>query len=196
MGGCRSPLGWGGRAGIAPRGWGGGRGAPATPAVTRTFFALCMRLPAVEVLVAIDAAVRSKLTDTDSLRRYADAATGSAGARRLRSLAELAQPAESPMETRLRWLLLQAGLPDPQVQTDLHDVDGRFVGRADIYYPASRLVIEYDGANHRERLVEDNRRQNLIINAGFRILRFAAADVLNQPDIVVSRVRSALIPHR
>ena len=88
--------------------------------------------------------------------------------------------------------MVQAGLPHPEVQTDLRDVEGRFVGRADLYYPESRLVIEYDGSNHRERLVEDNRRQNLLINAGFRILRFTAADVVNEPDIVAARVGSAL----
>jgi very-short-patch-repair endonuclease len=164
----------------------------ATTTVPRTLFDLSLRLPPVEALVAVDAAVRAQLADKESLARYAALAEGRAGARRLRSLAELAQPAESPMETRLRWLLLQAALPQPQVQVELRDGEGRFVGRADLYYPRSRLVIEYDGTNHRERLVEDNRRQNLLINAGFRILRFSAADVMNQPDVVAARVRGAL----
>ena len=96
------------------------------------------------------------------------------------------------METRLRWLLLQAGLPRPQVQTALHDSDGRFVGRADLYYPEARLVIEYDGVNHRERLVEDNRRQNLLMNAGFRMLRFTAADLRQRPEIIKAMVGKAL----
>ena len=138
--------------------------------------------------MAIDAALRLRLTNK--------AALGGAGTRSLRSLAGHAEPAESPMETRLRWLLVQAGLPRPHVQSDLHDGAGRFVGRPDLYYPTARLVIEYDGSNHKERLVEDNRRQNLLINAGFRILRFTAADVNNEPDIVAARVRSALIPPR
>jgi len=38
------------------------------------------------------------------------------------------------METRLRWLLLSAGLPQPEVQVDLRDDDGDFLGRADLYY--------------------------------------------------------------
>jgi very-short-patch-repair endonuclease len=94
------------------------------------------------------------------------------------------------METRLRWHLLQAGLPRPQVQTELRDADGRFVGRADLYYPASRLVIEYDGANHRDRIAEDNRRQNGLINAGYRILRFTATD---SPEVITTQVQRALI---
>lgn len=82
------------------------------------------------------------------------------------------------METRLRWLLIQAGLPRPEVQTNLGDGSTRFFGRADLCYPEARLVLEYDGVNHRERLVEDGRRQNLMINAGFRLLRFTATSTI------------------
>jgi G:T-mismatch repair DNA endonuclease (very short patch repair protein) len=96
------------------------------------------------------------------------------------------------METRLRWLLIQAGLPAPEIQVDLHDADQQFPGRADLYYPARRVVIEYDGGNHRELLVEDNRRQNLLINAGFHLLRFTAADIYGRPDVVAAQVRGSL----
>jgi very-short-patch-repair endonuclease len=154
---------------------------------------LCLRYPAIDALIAIDMALRARLTNAVALSRYADDAQGRAGAGRLRILATLAAPAESPMETRLRWLLVQARLPRPEVQTNLHDADGRFVGRADLYYPAARLVLEYDGGNHRDRLVADDRRQNLLVNAGFRLLRFTAADVLNRPDGVQAQVRSALL---
>ena len=96
------------------------------------------------------------------------------------------------METRLRWLLISARLPRPEVQAELHDSSGRFVGRADLYYPAARLVIEFDGGNHRERLVADNRRQNLLLNAGYRLLRFTSADVFQRPEVVVAQVRGML----
>ena len=169
------------------------RGLRATT-LRRTLIDLCLRLPEVEALVAIDMAVAASLADPASLVRYADASNGRAGARRLRSLAALAASAESPMETRLRWLLIQAGLPHPEVQINLRDSSEQFVGRADLYYPSARLILEYDGGNHRERLVEDDRRQNLLINAGFRLLRFTAADIHRQPDVVVAQVRAALAP--
>lgn len=60
------------------------------------------------------------------------------------------------------------------------------------YYPQARLVLEFDGGNHRERLVEDDRRQNLMINAGFRLLRFTAADINSRADVVIAQVRDAL----
>jgi very-short-patch-repair endonuclease len=138
--------------------------------LARTFGDLRRRLQRVEVLVLADQALRLGRGRFD----------------------DLAEPAESPMETRLRWLLLEAGLPRPQVQVPLHNLAGRFVGRADLYYPQARLVIEYDGTNHRDRLIEDNRRQNALIDAGFRILRFTAADLRERPDAVVAQVRNAL----
>jgi very-short-patch-repair endonuclease len=66
------------------------------------------------------------------------------------------------------------------------------VGRADLLYPANRLIVEFDGRNHQNRLVADDRRQNLLINAGYRILRFTTADLRTQPHVVVAQVRAAL----
>lgn len=157
------------------------RGLRAT-SLCRTLADLCPRLPAPEALVLMDAALLLRRTTKSIL----------AGHRSLLPLIELAEPAESPMETRLRWLLIEAGLPRPQVQSVLRDPDGRFVGRADLYYPVAHLVIEYDGANHRERLVEDNRRQNAVLSAGFRLLRFTAADINQRRDAVTMQVRRAL----
>jgi very-short-patch-repair endonuclease len=137
------------------------------PATTlkHTFADLSRRLSRVELLVLADEALRLKLGRFD----------------------EFAEPAESPMETRLRWLLIQAGLPRPEVQVKLS------FGRADLYYRSARLVIEYDGDNHRDRLVEDNRRQNALINAGFRVLRYTASDVFQRPGFIVTQVRQALV---
>jgi hypothetical protein len=42
-------------------------------------------------------------------------------------------------------------------------------------------ISEYDGSIHRENLTGDNRRQNRMVNAGYRLLRFTAADVLSAP---------------
>jgi very-short-patch-repair endonuclease len=82
------------------------------------------------------------------------------------------------------------------VQANLRDDSARFVARVDLYYPQARLAIEYDGGNHRDRLVEDNRRQNALVNAGYRLLRFTAADIHGRPDVVVAQVRAALDARR
>jgi very-short-patch-repair endonuclease len=147
------------------------RGLRATT-LARTFRDLSRRLSTVELLVLADAAQRM------GLGRFH----------------EIAAPAESPMETRLRWLLINSGLPSPEVQTDLYAATGEFVGRADLYYRHVHLVIEFDGGNHRDRLVSDDRRQNLLVGAGYRILRFTTADVRSRPDAVVAQVNAALAP--
>jgi uncharacterized protein DUF559 len=84
------------------------------------------------------------------------------------------------------------GIATPHVQFDLTDEQGRFVGRADLYYSSARLVVEYDGLNHRDRLIQDNRRQNVILGAGYQLLRFTAADIRERRDAMVSQVRTAL----
>jgi very-short-patch-repair endonuclease len=96
------------------------------------------------------------------------------------------------METRLRMLLVLSGLPKPKVQVTLRDDSGVFLARPDMYFPGHRLVVEYDGATHRVSLAADNRRQNHLIEAGCRILRFTARDVIDTPAAVVSIVRRSL----
>jgi len=111
---------------------------------------------------------------------------------KLRRAVELAEPAtESPMETRLRLILVMGRLPRPRAQVPLHDQQGRFLGRPDLYYPEHKLGLEYDGATHRDTLVEDNRRQNRLLNAGIRLLRFTAADIYGTPESVIEQVRRA-----
>ena len=158
----------------------------------RTLRDICVLESKLEALIALDLALHLRRISKLALSAYVGGAAGLPGARRLRRLLELAEPAESQMETRLRWLLFEAGLPRPEVQTDLRDEQGNFLGWADLYYPAAHLVIEYDGGNHRERLVSDDRRQNLLINAGYRILRFTAADIYGRPEVVVAQVRGSL----
>jgi len=109
----------------------------------------------------------------------------------LRRTVRLADPrSESPMETRMRLELITARLPRPSVQAALRDATGNFIGRSDLYHPDRRLVIEYDGENHKDRLVADLRRQNALVNAGYHLLRFTAAD-LRTPGSVVTQVRRA-----
>ena len=93
-------------------------------------------------------------------------------------------------------LLVVTRLPRPRSQVSIYDHEGRFLGRPDLYYPAHKLGIEYDGGTHRDNLVEDNRRQNRLLNGGIRLLRFTAADIFRTPDSVIAQVRSALSQHQ
>jgi very-short-patch-repair endonuclease len=138
-------------------------------------------------------ALHKRLLQPDDLRSWVSAHPRYPGIARLRRTIELAEPTtESVMETRLRLLLVMARLPTPQAQVSLYDEAGNFLARPDFYYPLHRLGLEYDGAQHRENLIGDNRRQNRLVDAGYRLLRFTAADVLSAPDSVVALVRRAL----
>jgi len=168
------------------------RGHPTTSAV-RTLADLGRRLPLVEAVAALDRALHQRLLKSDDLRSWVCSHPRYPGLARLLRTIELAEPAtESVMETRLRLLLVIAGLPRPQAQVSLYDEAGHFLARPDFYYPLQRLALEYDGAYHRENLTRDNRRQNRMVDAGYRLLRFSAADVLSAPESIVALVRSAL----
>lgn len=168
------------------------RGMRAT-SIVRTVCEVCSTLNLVEAVVVADQALHGDLVRVEQLRSWAKVHSGHRGIRNLRSVIVHAEPAaESPMESRLRMVLILGGLPRPKAQVPIHDRWHRFVGRPDLYYEDCRLGIEYDGGVHRESLAEDNRRQNKLLNAGVRLLRFTAADVLRAPDSVVSQVCAAL----
>jgi hypothetical protein len=124
----------------------------------RTAVDLGSRRVLLDAVIALDMALHKRIVDLTDLRSYCEENRGAKSIARLRRAIELAEPAtESPMETRLRMLLVMARLPRPRAQVPLHDQQGRFMGRPDLYYTEHKLGLEYDGATHRDTLVEDNR---------------------------------------
>ncbi len=164
---------------VMVRGW-------RTTSIVRTLRDLCSRLSVTEAVVVLDMALHARIADLTALKTGATSKL-----RRVLSFAESAT--ESPMESRLRMLLCLGGLPRPQAQVPLTDRRGRFLGRPDLYYPDHGLALEYDGGIHRDRLVQDNRRQNRLVSDGIRLLRFTAGDILRTPDLVLSQVRAMLV---
>jgi hypothetical protein len=168
------------------------RGLPTTSAF-RTTVDLGSGRALVDAVIALDMALHKRIAGLTDLRTFCEANRGAKRVAKLRRAIELTEPAtESPMETRLRMLLVMARLPRPGAQVSLHDSHGLFLGRPDLYYASHKLGIEYDGGTHRDSLVEDNRRQNRLLNGGIRLLRFTAADIFQTPESVIEQVRSAL----
>jgi very-short-patch-repair endonuclease len=165
----------------------------ATTSALRTVADLGGRKSLTEGVVFADLFLHARLVTFAELRCHIGEHPRAKGIARLRRVVDLAEPkTESTMETRLRMLLVLAGLPRPEVQAPIRDDHGHFLGRPDLLYRVQRLVLEYDGGNHRDRLVEDDRRQNGLVGAGFRLLRFTAADVYRTPDGTVVQVRQGL----
>jgi hypothetical protein len=118
------------------------------------------------------------------------------GCARARAVLPLADArAESPMESVVRWLFHAAGLPSPELQYIVRDSAGRFLARADFAWPDRRVLVEFDGDVHRERdvFVRDTRRQNLVVAAGWTVLRYTSADALGRADDMVEEIRRALV---
>lgn len=148
----------------------------------RTAFDCLRWLRGAERLVVADALTHAGLTDVDELCRYF------AGKRRLRNLRigerllDLVEPrTESPMETRLRMVLVDAGLAPPHAQWEVRDAWGGLVGRLDLAYPDARIGIEYDGAEHWQQRRADDRRRAAIRELGWDVLVFSAEDVYSTP---------------
>ncbi|MFC8501918.1 DUF559 domain-containing protein [Pedococcus sp. NPDC057267] len=100
------------------------------------------------------------------------------------------------MESRLRMLLVLAGLPEPVVNHIEYDDWGRWVRRYDLSYPELKLAVEYDGRQHAEsqrqweRDVE--RREDLDVE-GWRVVVVLAKGVHREPERTLDRVVAALV---
>jgi hypothetical protein len=146
-------------------------------------------------LLAVTDQLLDVLCTPAQLQAHLDRRPAGRGSGRARRVLPVADPrAESPMESVLRWLVHEAGLPAPVPQHRIHDADGRFLARVDLAWPDRRVLVEFDGDVHRDRgvFVRDLRRQNALVAEGWTLLRFTSADVLGTPDAVVTGIRRAL----
>lgn len=174
------------------------RGVTLTTA-RRTAFDLARRLDLVEAVVAVDAlAGRAGFAPAALLDLTRDHPRAR-GRRRLPAVVDLADPeADSPMETRLRLVLVLHGLPRPVVSHVVRDERWRTVAWLDLAYPDALLGIEYDGDDHRERgrFVHDLERDGRLAELGWEVLRFTARDVYLRPEQTAARVRRVLEARR
>ena len=101
---------------------------------------------------------------------------------------------ESPQESRLRLLIVRAGLPEPETNVDLGD-DWFFIGRVDLYLRAWNVAVEYEGDQHRidpQIFARDLNRQEAPAASGVLVLRVAKGH-LRRPREVARRVLAALV---
>ena len=101
--------------------------------------------------------------------------------------------ADSAPETFLRLALVDAGLPEPELQVRIVAGDP-YSPSADLGYRARRIAIQYDGGHHltREQQSRDNRRDACFHSAGWRYFKFNADDLANDFRRAAGLVRAAL----
>jgi len=164
-----------------------------TPA--RTAYDLARWLPLMDAVPAVDTLRWSTEVSLPAIaaidRRY----PGSRWRSRVSGVLALSDAgAHSVMESRCRLALVLRGLPRPRTQYPIMVPGLDWAIHLDLAYPEHRVGIEYDGAGHRSRAAQrvDNERHNLLLLAGWTILRFTSDDVLRTPDAMALTVRQAL----
>lgn len=158
------------------------------------FVTAARELGLVELVAAGDWLVRLELTTPEELVRAADAARGPATTRARRAAALVRRRVDSVQETRLRLALVLAGLPEPEVNPTVR-AKGRHVGRVDLLLRRWRIVVEYEGDQHRLDRRQWNRdvwRQERLVEDDHTLVR-VTAERMRAPRTVVLGVHQALV---
>lgn len=157
------------------------------------FVAAAVRLNLLELVTAGDWLVRLKHVRPASLIACAKDSTVARVGLARRGAALVRQRVDSPRETRLRLCLVLAGLPEPACNVVLGTTDEP-IGRVDLVYLEFKLILEYEGDQHRTDLRQwntDIARQEAFADEGWSIIRITAARI-RRPREVVDRVLQAL----
>ncbi len=160
----------------------------------RTAFDIGRALPAADAIPILDALLNATGIKPADVVTVADRHPGTRGIRRLRAALELVDGgAESPQETRVRLLLVAAGLPKPETQIEFRGLHWRRI-RVDMGWREWKVAVEYDGIQHWDDPYQrawDIERITLLEAAGWAVIRISAA-MLSRPRVIVERVRAKL----
>src|SRR5699024_3270958 len=103
---------------------------------------------------------------------------------------------DSPRETELRLDMVAAGLPEPKVNPCIFASDGRFIAYGDLTYPEYKVLVEYDGEQHRtndQQFGRDVARLNALIAEGWIVIRVTKAHWARRHEVSIPEVRRALL---
>ncbi|MET0190576.1 MAG: hypothetical protein ABW212_16350 [Pseudonocardia sediminis] len=166
----------------------------------RTGYDLVRRAPdPVEAVVALDAVANAGAFAPERIVEVAARHPGARGSSALHDAVRRADARSgSPMETRMRLLLIGAGLPVPELQYPVQDPAAGTVVWLDLAYPELRIGIEYEGPDHfrPDRVRRDIRRGTDLVDRGWRIYRFVGQDVLGSPERTVAMIRRGIEQRR
>jgi very-short-patch-repair endonuclease len=160
----------------------------ATPA--RVGFDLARHLPRTKAVAHLDALARATCVASTDLYRLVSRYPGARGNQRARRSIELMDAgAESPKETWLRLLLVDAKFPPPTTQ--IRVTERAMTVFVDMGWEEVKIGVEYDGDHHRtsrSQFTRDIMRVELLERNGWIIIRVVAE---NHPVDILQRVRLA-----
>lgn len=169
------------------------------PAWTAVEIARQLRRP--RALAALDAALHSSTCTRAELENAVREQKGRRGIVQVRELLEYADGrAESGMESEARLVMIDYGLPRPELQYEIRALDGT-VHRVDFAWPEQRVVAEYesiDWHSGRLELIRDKKRYADFQDLGLTVIPIVVDDVRREPwrlahrlEYHLSRARAA-----
>lgn len=171
---------------------------------TRTWLDLARRLSLPDLVCMGDELVRiprfelegrrEPFATIDQLRSMVKRHPNLQGIVRARAALELMRVgADSRPETLLRLAMGDAGLPEPELQVELHP--GRSATpTADLGYRRRRVAIQYDGAHHLlpAQILSDRRRDKAFEAAGWSVVVLTNDDLADDFRNAISRIKRNL----
>ncbi|TKJ21489.1 hypothetical protein [Blastococcus sp. CCUG 61487] len=160
----------------------------AATSVARTLVDCAREWSVTDAVVAMDSAINErKVTRAELLEAVLGGRHRVGIAKAARALGLADGRAESALETRGRLAILAAGLPRPELQVEIHDDGGRFLGRVDAWYEDAAVAIEFDGlvkytdpryaSSAGQVLWLEKRREDAMRARGIRFVRIGNADL-------------------
>ncbi|MDO5663334.1 MAG: DUF559 domain-containing protein, partial [Brachybacterium sp.] len=156
------------------------------------------RLDHAALVVCADAIVGRWCPDIrytlEDLRRDVARLTGKGAARVRAAARDAVADSWSPMETRVRLLLISQGFPVPVCNSRIVDPDTGQWFYLDLAYPTWRIAIEYDSEDHRldrGRWQRDLHKNHVLHSQGWVVLRISIADIIN-PARFLTRLKAAI----
>lgn len=141
-------------------------------------------------VAAADAAMhkgQATRADLEIALRVSRLGPGKADARTAVDLAD--GLSESPGESWARVVFVSLGLPRVDPQVVIRDRLGRFVGRVDFLFRAQRTIVEFDGlvkyggADGRQALVDEKRREDALRSLGYQMVRLTWRDLRDPASV-------------
>jgi hypothetical protein len=114
----------------------------------------------------------------------------------LKALPLLRDGAASAPESHLRLAVIEAGLPEPELDFDVYDDQGMFLGCSELAYPALKLALEYEGDHHRTDAAQWNRdiqKYRDYARAGWETIRVTRSLLYPRRRELVVQIREALM---
>lgn len=147
------------------------------------------------VLATLDAALRSQTCSRADLETAVREQVGRRGIVAVRGLLRYADArAESAMESEARLVMIDFGLPLPELQYEIHGRDGE-VWRVDFAWPTARVAAEYESIDWhagRFEMIKDKKRFAGVQESGWTVIPIVVDDVRRFPARLAERIEGHL----